>query len=452
MNAFKVFFVDDDPAIRLSMQQMLELEDIDVQCFASGEVLFNLIDASFNGMVITDFNMPSPNGLEILERIQQIDVNIPVVLITGHGDISMAVEAMRNGAYDFIEKPYETEPLLEVIHRAAEKRLLTLENRDLKSQLKFNSRPGPRVLGHSKAMKQVFSVLDAIVDTSADVLLHGETGCGKDLIARWLHEASSRKDHNYVAINCGAVPENLIESELFGHEAGAFTGADKKRIGKFEHADGGTVFLDEIESMPLNLQVKLLRVLEERKVERLGSNKSINLDIRIITATKTNLKELSDRGEFRADLYYRLNIVKVDIPTLKDRIQDVPLLFQHFVLIAAARYDREIIHPPEARISALLQHDWPGNVRELRNLAERYVLMGESAFDQLADPFERELQSRNTLAEMMDQYEAHLIAAALRDHQGSIKDTLVALGLARKTLYEKMKKYGLDKNDYKNES
>ncbi|WP_428244157.1 sigma-54-dependent transcriptional regulator [Gynuella sp.] len=452
MNAFKVFFVDDDPAIRLSMQQMLELEDIDVQCFAAGEVLFDHMDASFNGMVITDFNMPSPNGLEILERIQQIDVNIPVVLITGHGDISMAVEAMRNGAYDFIEKPYETEPLLEVIYRAAEKRLLTLENRDLKSQLKFNSRPGPRVLGHSKAMKQVFSVLDAIVDTSADVLLHGETGCGKDLIARWLHEASSRKGHNYVAINCGAVPENLIESELFGHEAGAFTGADKKRIGKFEHADGGTVFLDEIESMPLNLQVKLLRVLEERKVERLGSNKPINLDIRIITATKTNLKELSDQGNFRADLYYRLNIVKVDIPPLKDRIHDVPLLFQHFVLIAAARYDREIIHPPEARISALLKHDWPGNVRELRNLAERYVLMGESAFDQLADPFEQELQSRNTLAETMDQYEAHLITAALRDHQGSIKDTMVALGLARKTLYEKMKKYGLDKNDYKSES
>lgn len=444
-----VFFCDDDASIRTSLQQTLELEDINVRCFADGQALIDHLEENWPGVVISDINMPGMDGMTLMKRIHQFDHEIPVILLTGHGDISMAVSAMRAGAYDFIEKPYEAELMTDVVRRAYEKRDLTLENRQLKNQLKMNSAPGPRILGKTPIMLRLFSILETIADAPADVLLHGDTGTGKDLVARWLHENSSRLEHNYVAINCGAVPENLIESELFGHESGAFTGADKQRIGKFEYANGGTVFLDEIESMPQSLQVKLLRVLEERKIERLGSNKSIDLDIRIIAATKTDLLNLSNQSGFRSDLYFRLNIVKVDIPALKDREQDIPLLFQHFALIAAARYQREIIPLPTARMAALMQHPWPGNVRELRNLAERYVLLGEHAFDQMSAPFDEEVQNRQTLTELVEQYEVQLITSALSEHQGSIKDAMISLGLPRKTLYDKMKKYGLDKGDYK---
>lgn len=444
-----VFFCDDDSSIRTSMQQTLELEDINARCFATGQALLDNLEPNWTGVVISDINMPGMDGMTLMKQIHKFDYEIPVILLTGHGDISMAVDAMRQGAYDFIEKPYEAELLTDVVRRASEKRALTLENRQLKNQLKMNSAPGPRILGKTPSMLKLFSMLEAIADAPADVLLHGDTGTGKDLVARWLHENSSRLEHNFVAINCGAVPEHLIESELFGHEAGAFTGADKQRIGKFEYANGGTVFLDEIESMPLSLQVKLLRVLEERKIERLGSNKAIDLDIRVIAATKTELMSQSDQGEFRSDLYYRLNIVKVDIPALKDREQDIPLLFQHFALIAAARYQREIIPLPTSRMATLMQYPWPGNVRELRNLAERYVLLGEQAFEQMSDPYEEEVQGRQTLTELVEQYEIQLITSALSQHNGRIKDAMVSLGLPRKTLYDKMKKFGLDKGDYK---
>ncbi len=444
-----VYFCDDDASIRKSLQQALELEDVQVRCFSTGQALLDNLDRDWAGVVISDINMPGMDGLTLMHRVHACDNEIPVILLTGHGDISMAVSAMRQGAYDFIEKPYDADLIADVIRRGTEKRTLTLENRALKNQLKMNAAPGPRILGKTPAMLRLFSLLEAVADAPADILLQGETGTGKDLVARWLHENSKRVEYNFVAINCGAVPENLIESELFGHESGAFTGATKQRIGKFEYANGGTVFLDEVESMPMHLQVKLLRVLEERKIERLGSNRSVALDVRIITATKTDLQALSEQGLFRSDLYYRLNIVKVDIPKLRERAQDIPLLFQHFALIAAARYQREIIPPPSHRMSLLMQQPWPGNVRELRNLAERYVLFGEHAFDQMADPFEGEIQGRQTLLELVEQYEQNLITSALSQHQGSIKEALISLGLPRKSLYDKMKKYGLDKEDYK---
>lgn len=444
-----VYFCDDDDSIRKSLQQALELEDVPVRCFSTGQDLLDSLENDWPGVVISDINMPKMDGITLMQQVHAFDNEIPVILLTGHGDISLAVSAMRKGAYDFIEKPYEAELITDVVRRGTEKRSLTLENRALKNQLKMNAAPGPRILGKTPTMLRLFNILEAVADAPADILLQGETGTGKDLVARWLHENSKRVEHNFVAINCGAVPENLIESELFGHESGAFTGASKKRIGKFEYANGGTVFLDEVESMPLHLQVKLLRVLEERKIERLGSNKPVGLDIRIIAAAKTDLQALSKQGLFRTDLYYRLNIVKVDIPALREREQDIPLLFQHFALIAAARYQREIIPLPTGRMSLLMQQRWPGNVRELRNLAERYVLFGENALDQLADPFEGEIQGRQTLLELVEQYESNLITSALSQHQGSIKEALISLGLPRKSLYDKMKKYGLDKGDYK---
>lgn len=444
-----VIFVDDDPDIRSLMEQTLTLEDIPVGCFEDGPSALKQVHPEFEGIVLCDYNMPGMDGLELLQEIRSIDADIPVILLTGQGDISTAVSAMQLGAYDFIEKPFDHEELIELLRHALEKRHLALENRRLKAQLRHLARPGPRMLGDSTAMQRVMATIDPVLDISANVLLHGETGSGKDALARYIHENSPRSSHNFVAINCGAVPENLIESELFGHEAGAFTGADKRRIGKIEHAHMGTLFLDELESMPMPLQVKLLRVLEEQRVERLGSNQVVDVDVRIIAATKADLKALSDKGEFRSDLYYRLNVVKVDIPPLRARKEDVPKLFHHFALIAAARYDRESV-PLDARQAArLMQHSWPGNVRELRNLAERYVLLGPAALEEGDSASGPNIAGRQTLSEMMDGFERSAIVSALNTCHGSIKDTMVQLGIARKTLYDKMKKHGLDKAQFK---
>lgn len=444
-----VIFVDDDPHIRQAIAQTLTLEDMPVACFEDAASGLGAITPEYGGIVLCDYNMPGMDGIEMLDRVRAVDETIPVIILTGQGDISTAVTAMQRGAYDFIEKPFDEDELLELLRHALEKRNLALENRRLKAQLKQLARPGPRILGNSPSMQKVVATIDPILDISANILLQGETGSGKDAIARYIHENSPRSSHNFVAINCGAVPEHLIESELFGHEAGAFTGADKRRIGKIEYAHKGSLFLDELESMPMALQVKLLRVLEEQRVERLGSNQVQEVDVRIIAATKADLKTLSDEGEFRADLYYRLNVVKVDIPPLRERKEDIPLLFHHFVLIAAARYDRESIPLDASQAARLMQHSWPGNVRELRNLAERYVLLGPAALEEDDPSATANVAARQTLSEMMDGFERSAIISALNACQGSIKDTMVQLGIARKTLYDKMRKHGLDKSQFK---
>lgn len=449
MSTPSVIFVDDDPDIRPLMEQTLNLEGLPVVCVEDGPAALRMIRPEFEGIVLCDYNMPDMDGLEVMRRVRAIDADIPVILLTGQGDISTAVNAMQQGAYDFIEKPFDHEELIELLRHAMEKRHLALENRRLKAQLRQLAKPGPRILGESAAMRRVMATIEPILDISANILLLGETGAGKDALARYIHENSARSAHNFVAINCGAVPENLIESELFGHEAGAFTGADKRRIGKIEHAHKGTLFLDEVESMPMPLQVKLLRVLEEQRVERLGSNQILDVDVRIIAATKADLKTLSDEGEFRPDLYYRLNVVKVDIPPLRDRKEDIPNLFHHFALIAAARYDRESVPLDASQAARLMQHSWPGNVRELRNLAERYVLLGPSALEQTEAFVSGDISGRQTLSEMMDGFERTAIVSALNACHGSIKDTMLQLGIARKTLYDKMKKHGLDKAQFK---
>lgn len=449
MTDASVIFVDDDPHIRQAIAQTLTLEDLSIACFEDTQSGLESISQDYEGVVLCDYNMPGMDGLEMLDRIRAMDETIPVIILTGQGDISTAVTAMQQGAYDFIEKPFDHDELLELLRHALEKRHLALENRRLKAQLKHLARPGPRILGDSAGMLKVMATIDPVLDISANILLHGETGSGKDALARYIHENSPRSAHNFVAINCGAVPENLIESELFGHEAGAFTGAEKRRIGKIEYAHKGTLFLDELESMPMALQVKLLRVLEEQRVERLGSNQVQNVDVRIIAATKADLKQLSDEGEFRADLYYRLNVVKLDIPPLRERKDDIPVLFHHFVLIAAARYDRESIPLDASQAARLMQHSWPGNVRELRNLAERYVLLGPAALDENDSSVTDNVSGRQTLSEMMDDFERSAVVSALNACHGSIKDTMVQLGIARKTLYDKMKKYGLDKSQFR---
>ena len=345
---------------------------------SSAEEGLGAVDKIWPGVIVCDIRLPMMDGLQFLNEIHAKDQDLPVILITGHGDISTAVQAMRDGAYDFIEKPYSAERLVKTVQRALEKRTLTLENRNLRRELEAQKTPGPRIIGKTAEIEKLRSTIAQVADTGADVLITGETGTGKELVARSLHELSRRKTNNFVAINCGAVSESFIESELFGHEAGAFTDAREKSIGKFEYANGGTLLLDEIESMPLHVQVHLLRILQERTVERIGSNQTISLDLRVVAAAKNDLKELSRTGIFREDLYYRLNVVKLRLPPLRERREDIPLLFHHFILVACHRYQQEVPLPDSNQLQILLGHPWPGNVRELRNVAERYVLLGRT--------------------------------------------------------------------------
>lgn len=445
-----IYFVDDEQSVRDANAQTLELAGFRVKTFERAEDTLTASASDGAGVVISDIRMPGMDGLQLQQHLYADDPDLPVILITGHGDVAMAVQAMRDGAYDFIEKPFSVDRLVDTVRRAVSRRMLTLENRQLRRELEMQSAPGPRIVGNTPAMKRLREMIGRISNTDADVLILGETGTGKELVARALHEHSMRKEHNFVPVNCGAIPENLIEDELFGHDSGAFTGATGQRIGRFEHADKGTLFLDEIESMPLPVQVHLLRVLQERSIERLGSNKVIPLDLRVVAATKTDLRELGEQGGFREDLYYRLNVVTLEIPPLRERLEDIPLLFQHFMLVASARYGMEVPVPGSDQIRALLSHRWPGNVRELRNVADRYVLLG----DQLDYDIGRMLhggaqEPALTLPQQVECFEKSVIIQQLAIHKGSIKDTMASLGVPRKTLYDKMRKYGLDKSQYK---
>jgi two-component system C4-dicarboxylate transport response regulator DctD len=291
----KVFLVDDEKVVRLSLKRELQNKKYAVEDFESAQEALASLSKDWPGVVVSDVMMPTMNGLTLLEKVKEVDPEIPVILITGQGNISMAVQAIQNGAYDFLEKPFATENFIDAIRRAMEKRTLVMEVRNLQSRINQQSNIKNTIVGNSPSIERLRQVIASIADADADILITGETGTGKDLVAQNLHQASKRRDHNFTAINCGAMPENIIESELFGHEAGAFTGADHKRIGKFEYANKGTVFLDEIESMPLHLQVKLLRVIQEKSIERVGSNETIPLDIRITAATKTDLKLASEK-------------------------------------------------------------------------------------------------------------------------------------------------------------
>jgi len=446
----QVIFIDDDKFVRESTSQSMEMEGFSVDKYSDASKALAKIDASCSSVIVTDIKMPGMTGLELLQRVKQIDPHIPVILITGQGDIAMAVRAMQDGAYDFLEKPFMPDNLIEIVRRAYDRRMLTLENRNLRKELELQSAPGQRIFGNTPVVRQLRNQIARLADTDADILLWGETGTGKDLVARNLHEISKRRNSPFVAINCGALPINIIESELFGHIAGTFTGATKSRVGKFEHANGGTVFLDEIESMPLDLQVKLLRVLQERVVEPLGSNKQVKLDIRVIAATKTDLKLASEKGEFREDLYYRLNVITLNLPTLRDRVEDIPLLFHHCTLVAAARHECDVPQLNPEQLQQLLMHQWPGNVRELKNIAERFVLLGSASeldLDQIIHAPETS-ESMN-LHKRVEWFEKKLIQQTLAQYGGSINATLESLGTPRKTLYDKMRKYNIDKNQYK---
>ena len=335
-----VIVVDDEASIRNAVEQWLSLSGFDVQLFSGAQDCLDQLPAHFPGVIVSDVRMPGMDGMALLSRLQQLDPDLPVILLTGHGDVPMAVEAMRVGAYDFLEKPFSPDELLSSLRRALEKRQLVLENRRLHEQADLRELIDGRLLGVSRSLQTLRRQVLDLAPLPVNVLIRGETGSGKELIARCLHDFGPRADKPFVALNCAAIPEQLFEAELFGHESGAFTGAQGKRIGKLEYADGGTLFLDEIESMPLAQQAKLLRVLQEQKLERLGSNQSIHVDLRVIAATKPDLLEEARAGRFREDLAYRLTVAELRLAPLRERREDIPLLYEHFSRSAAERLGR----------------------------------------------------------------------------------------------------------------
>ncbi len=438
---YHAILVEDEQAVRLATTQTLELGGFAVQACASAEQAFSLVHADYAGIVVTDVRLPKASGLDLLAHAQQLDADLPVVVVTGHGDVVMAVQAMRSGAYDFIEKPFAADRLLESCLRAQEKRTLVLENRRLRRA--WESHPSmPELVGMSPAIEKLRKFIQNIGPTPVDVLINGATGCGKEVVARQLHLASRCKGE-FVAINCGALPESMFESEIFGAEAGAFTGAQKRRIGKLEYAQGGTVFLDEIESMPMALQVKLLRVLQERQLERLGSNTTVALNCRVIAASKFDLRQLSSEGKFREDLYYRLGVVSVDLPRLNDRREDIPLLLAHFAQRAAIRYQKPLPAWSAVDMAHWQQRDWPGNVRELRNFADQLVLgVADLGLPETIGTDQAACVTGG-LPQRLEAYEASLITAALSQSGFHVAVAADALGIPKKTLYDKLKKHNI---------
>lgn len=443
-----VILVDDDADLLRATAQTLALHGYAVQAHAAPQAALDRLDDSFGGVIVTDVRMPGMDGLEFFGHVRGIDADIPVILITGHGDIAMAVQAMRDGAYDFLAKPYPSDMLLAAIGRAAEKRRLLLENRRLRRAALDSDFGEQAFIGATPAMQRIKDTLRHIASADVDVLVEGETGTGKEVVATVLHRLSRRRNQPLVAINCGALPESVIESELFGHEPGAFTGAQKKRIGRIEHASGGTLFLDEIESMPPAVQVKLLRVLESRQVAPLGTNEERGVDLRVVAAAKVDLGNPAVRAQhqFRDDLYYRLNVVTVHLPPLRERRDDVPLLFAHYVGQAARRFQRDVPALSAAVQAHLASHDWPGNIRELAHYAERFVLGVLPPHETAAAPDAG--QAGLSLPERMERHEALLIREALARHRGDVKATLRDLGLPRKTFYDKLQRHGIDRQRY----
>jgi DNA-binding NtrC family response regulator len=442
-SGFRVVLVEDDDNFRRGLVRTLEMAGFEVFNFREPALALESISVACPHVVLTDLYLGSSDGLQVLAEAHQIDPDLPVVLMTAGGNIPTAIKAIREGAYDFLEKPFDSDRLVTVLKRAAEQRRLTLENRSLKDRLAFASGVAQILRGDSVVMRDLRDLVLRLAPTPANVIILGETGTGKELVARCLHEFSGRRG-NFVAINCTAIPENLFESELFGHEAGSYTGATKQRIGKVEHASGGTLFLDEIEAMPIQLQAKMLRVLQERQVERLGSNKVTAVDLRVVAATKVDLRDYSARDKFRMDLFFRLNVATVKIPPLRERREDVPMLLAHFISDAALRFNQPAVMPPKDIHQQLLTYDWPGNVRELRNIAEQLQLGVPISMDGTTA-----IPASRSLNEIIASVERAVIEDTLRRHDGAANAACNELQINYSMLYRKMKSYNIDLLKYR---
>jgi two-component system, NtrC family, C4-dicarboxylate transport response regulator DctD len=442
-----VLIVDDEEMVRTALEQWLRLSGFQTATATSANEALTQLDDIHPQVILSDVRMPGLSGLDLLRHVRDRSLAAEVIFITGHGDVPMAVEAMRGGAFDFLQKPYVPDQLVKTLRRAAEQVSLKREVVELRRKLDGGEMElSTRLVGSSRVMEELRHAVRELAPIPTDVIVLGETGTGKEVAARCLHDFSPRAQAPFVAVNCAAIPADLIESELFGHEAGAFTSARDKRIGKFEFANGGTLLLDEIESMPLLAQAKVLRVIQERMVERVGSNRQIPLDVRIIAASKVDLGAESVAGRFRADLYYRLNMATIHLAPLRDRGDDSVLLFHHFLGQAAQRFNKPLppLHP--ADINAILVHTWPGNVRELKAAADRFALgLGATgrSLDTILGSKAPPASSGASLADRLAAYERHVIEAELARHNDSIAAVVDALQVPRRTLSEKMTRLGV---------
>lgn len=436
----RIALVEDDDAFRSALAERLSLEGLTVSEFPSGDAALKALDARFDGVVVTDLRMPGLDGRQMVDRLAVTDADLPVVVMTGHGDIAEAVDVMKRGAYDFLAKPFAPERLLETLNRALEKRALVLDNRRL-ATLALDDEWSIPLSGESRAVTALRAAIQRLADAEVDVLIEGETGAGKEAVARAIHNAGRRRLKPFVAVSCATLREEGLESQLVGHAAGAFPGALRRREGQIEQSHQGSLFLDEIDLAPRAAQLLLLRVLEEREVMPLGAGEAHALDLRILAATKSDPAEAVARGDLREDLFYRLNVVRVRIPPLRERREDVPLLFARFLDRAARRLGRDIPTIDHAIRRRLLEHDWPGNLRELSNFASE-VAVGITA------PAKR-LETDRSLSRQVQDYEAELIREALTAFSGDIRRVTESLKIPRKTLYDKMARHGIQPSDHR---
>ncbi len=455
-----ILVVDDSPDIRFTMSEVLRAKGFSVESASDGQEAIDILDNRFFDIVLTDLSMPRKTGMDVLRFVTQHSPETICIIITGFGSIQGAVEALKMGAYDYLCKPIKPDEVTILIDKALELRDLKRENKSLKKELK--TRYGfENIVGSSKAMQEVFGLVEKVADTDSTVLITGESGTGKELIAHAIHYASDRKDGPFIPVNCAAIPEELLESELFGHEKGAFTHAIKTRIGRFELANKGTIFLDEIGEMSPSLQVKLLRVLQERKFERVGGVKTISVDIRVVSATNQDLEIAVKEGRFREDLFYRLNVIPIHVPPLRERRSDIPLLAKHFLKKYCSGKKRCVEGITDEALDILTRYDWPGNVRELENIMERMVILANGKMitkDDLpyqilektggvpgqAIPGDLEFPEDGlSLSQAVSELEKRLILKAL-ERTGGVKNRAAKLlKMNRTTLIEKMKKLGL---------
>jgi len=448
-----VLVVDDEKNYLVVLEELLSEEGYEVLTASCGSEALNIIEKTPVHTVLSDIKMPAMTGIELLDRIVAIDPDLPVILMTAYAEVDQAVAAMKKGALDHIQKPFDNRDVKRAVARGVEKRSLIQNIRHLETEL--DSAWG-NIIGKSEEMERLFALMKRVADTPTTVLVCGESGTGKELIARALHRASSRRGGPFVCINCGAVPENLLESEMFGYEKGAFTGAVALKQGKFEFADRGTLFLDEVAEMSLSLQVKLLRVLQEHEFQRVGGNKDVRVDVRIIAASNRDLQEEVALGHFRSDLFFRLNVVRIDVPPLRERKGDIPVLVAHFVSKFSERLGRPVRDVAPEVMEALFRYGWPGNVRELENVIERAVVLcrgGKVTPEDLpaeirgtlaeTATFDTAISLEKGLSEILDAVEEQMIRKALKKSDNIQAQAAKILGISRSNLQYKMKKYGL---------
>jgi len=440
-----ILVVDDDKGIRDALARVLTKEGYDVLLAEDGQAGLDLLRQGKINVILADLKMARLSGLDILRVAKALVPEVEVIVVTGQGTIEDAVEAMKEGAYDFITKPFQRVNLLKTIQKALEKQSLVLEKRALERRLEEIQRQG-RIIGTSPAMRQVLELVEQVAPSSATILLQGESGTGKELIANAIHLGSPRRDGTFIKVNCAALPETLLESELFGYEKGAFTGAVARKEGRFELANGGTLFLDEVGDLSLATQAKLLRVLQEGEFERLGGTKTLKVDVRLVAATNTNLTQAVKEKRFRGDLYYRLNVITINLPPLRERQEDIPLLAQHFLLTYSRKNNKAIDGFSQEAMDLLLEYPWPGNVRELENIIERAVVLtkgrviGPADLPEAIGRVKRDERVVPIPVGMpLEEVELRLIEETLRRTKGDKTLAAKLLGIASRTIYRKMK-------------